>query len=52
MKETDFIETDKPRLGNVKIARFGVVFLFNKQRIQGGDSSAVLLNLPKEVIFS
>jgi len=50
MREMDFIYDGKPRLDSVKIIQSGGILLFKKLNTQGGDDSAILLNLPKEVI--
>jgi hypothetical protein len=50
MCEMNFVCVGEPRLGNVKITQLGRFSLFNEHKIKGGDDSAVLLNLPKEVI--
>jgi hypothetical protein len=50
MCEMDSICVGKPRLGSVKIIQPGGILLFKKLNIQGGDDSAILLNLPKEVV--
>jgi len=50
MREIGFIRIEKPRLDNVKIVRLGMILLFKNSNIKGGDDSAILLNLIKEVI--
>jgi hypothetical protein len=50
MREMDFIYVGQPRLGNVKIIQPGGILLFKKLNTQGGGGSAILLNLPKEVV--
>jgi hypothetical protein len=46
----DLLCVEKPRLGNVKIARLGGILPFKNVNIRGGDDSEILLNLLKEVI--
>jgi len=51
MCEMNFVCIGESRLGNVKITRLGRLSSFKDRKIEGGDDSAILLNLLKEVSF-